>query len=46
MVRTTLDDSSGLGLAFCRLAVEAQGGAIRVQNGTPRGNVFIVDLPR
>jgi signal transduction histidine kinase len=40
------DESSGLGLAFCRLAVEAHGGAIRIENGVPRGNVFIVDLPR
>ena len=38
--------SSGLGLAFCRLAVEAQGGAIRVEDGTPRGSVFVVELPR
>ena len=39
-------ESSGLGLAFCRLAVEAQGGAIRIENGTPRGSVFIVEFPR
>ena len=39
-------ESSGLGLAFCKLAVEAQGGAIRVEDGTPRGSVFIVELPR
>jgi K+-sensing histidine kinase KdpD len=44
--RAAADESSGLGLAFCRLAVEAQGGAIRVENGTPRGNVFVVKLPR
>ena len=40
------DESSGLGLAFCRLAVEAHGGAIRIENGVSRGNVFIVDFPR
>ena len=39
-------ESSGLGLAFCRLAVEAQGGTIRIEDGTPRGSVFIVELPR
>ena len=40
------DESSGLGMAFCRLAVEAQGGAIRIENGTLRGNAFIVELRR
>jgi K+-sensing histidine kinase KdpD len=40
------DESSGLGLAFCRLAVEAQGGTIRIENGTSRGNVFVVELRR
>jgi len=39
------DEASGLGLAFCRLAAEAQGGAIWLENGTPRGNVFVVELP-
>ena len=44
--RSAADESSGLGPAFCRLAVEAQGGAIRIEDGTPRGNVFVVELPR
>ena len=39
-------ESSGLGLVFCRLAVEAQGGAIRVEDGHPRGSVFVVELRR
>ncbi|HEV3061780.1 MAG TPA: HAMP domain-containing sensor histidine kinase [Vicinamibacterales bacterium] len=39
-------ESSGLGLAFCKLAVEAQGGAIRIEDGTPRGSIFVVELPR
>ena len=43
---TTGYESSGLGLAFCRLAVEAQGGAIRIEDGTPHGSVFVVELPR
>ena len=38
-------ESSGLGLAFCKLAAEAQGGSIRVEQGRPSGSVFIVDLP-
>ena len=46
MQRAAADESSGLGLAFCRLAIEAQGGTIRVEDGTPCGNVFVVELPR
>jgi signal transduction histidine kinase len=34
----------GLGLAFCRLAVEAHGGRIWVEDGVP-GAVFCVRLP-
>jgi two-component system sensor histidine kinase/response regulator len=36
--------SRGLGLAFCKLAVEAHGGAIRIDDGNP-GSVFCVRLP-
>jgi two-component system, sensor histidine kinase and response regulator len=39
-------ESSGLGLAFCKLAVEPQGGEIRIEDGTPYGTVFVVELPR
>jgi two-component system, sensor histidine kinase and response regulator len=35
----------GLGLAFCKLAVEALGGTIRIEDGSP-GAVFRVKLPR
>ncbi|HYV97346.1 MAG TPA: HAMP domain-containing sensor histidine kinase [Gemmatimonadaceae bacterium] len=38
-------DSTGLGLAFCKLAVESHGGRIWVEDGAPRGSVFIVELP-
>lgn len=37
--------SSGLGLAFCQLAVEAHGGRIWVEDNTPRGARFCVELP-
>ncbi|HEY4129686.1 MAG TPA: HAMP domain-containing sensor histidine kinase [Gemmatimonadaceae bacterium] len=42
----TGDESSGLGLAFCCLAVEAQGGTIRIENRAPRGNVYVVEMMR
>ena len=37
--------SAGLGLAFCKLAAEAHGGRIGLQNASPRGSVFWFDLP-
>jgi two-component system sensor histidine kinase/response regulator len=37
--------SRGLGLAFCKLATEAHGGRIWVEENTPRGTVFVVELP-
>jgi signal transduction histidine kinase len=46
LLSTSGYESSGLGLAFCRLAVEAHGGSIRIEDGRPRGNVFVVELPR
>ena len=36
---------SGLGLLFCRLAVEAHGGRIWVENGREGGAVFVFTLP-
>jgi len=42
--RAVTRSGRGLGLAFCRIAVEAQGGRIRVEDGNP-GAVFAVSLP-
>jgi two-component system sensor histidine kinase/response regulator len=37
--------SAGLGLAFCKLAVQAHHGAIGVDAGQPTGSVFWFELP-
>ncbi len=37
--------SVGLGLAFCKLAAEAHGGTIGVEDGRPTGSVFAFELP-
>jgi two-component system, sensor histidine kinase and response regulator len=37
--------SRGLGLAFCRLAAEAHGGRIWVEDNAPTGSAFVVELP-
>jgi signal transduction histidine kinase len=37
--------SSGLGLAFCKLAVEAHGGTIGVESLVGQGSTFVVRLP-
>jgi signal transduction histidine kinase len=42
--RTVTRSGRGLGLAFCRLAIEAHGGRIWVEDGAP-GAVFCVRLP-
>ncbi|MBX9927675.1 MAG: response regulator [Gemmatimonadaceae bacterium] len=37
--------SSGLGLTFCRLAVESHGGRIWVRSAEGEGSIFYVQLP-
>ena len=37
--------SFGLGLAFCKLAIEAHGGTIGVDPGVPAGSTFWFELP-
>ncbi len=41
----TLGHASGLGLAFCRAAVEAHGGRIWCESGLGRGTTFQFTLP-
>ncbi|WP_119072828.1 sensor histidine kinase [Aggregatilinea lenta] len=36
---------SGIGLAFCKLVVEAHGGRIWVEDNVPCGTVFVLTLP-
>ncbi len=35
---------TGLGLTFCKLAIEAHGGQIRVEDNLPQGSIFIVEI--
>ena len=37
---------SGLGLAFCQLVAEAHEGRIWVEENSPKGSVFKVEIPR
>jgi signal transduction histidine kinase len=34
----------GLGLAFCQMVVEAQGGKLTIQSNAPQGAIFIVEI--
>ena len=42
---STKRKGSGLGLAIARRIVEDHGGEIRVEDNTPRGARFVIDLP-
>lgn len=37
--------SPGMGFYFCKLAVEAQGGKLRIESGPGQGTRFIISLP-
>jgi K+-sensing histidine kinase KdpD len=37
--------SRGLGLAFCRLAVDVHGGRIWAEDNQPKGCVFVLQMP-
>ena len=41
-----LRTGAGLGLTFCRMAVEAHGGNIRVESELNKGSSFIFSVPR
>lgn len=43
--RAAARQNRGLGLYFCKLAVEAHGGTIHVEERAPLGAVFVVRLP-
>jgi two-component system, sensor histidine kinase and response regulator len=36
---------TGLGLAFCKIAVEAHGGKISVDSNEPNGSIFTIEIP-
>jgi len=38
-------NGTGLGLAFCRLVVQAHGGAIGIESNEGQGTTFVVKLP-
>lgn len=42
---TDISPGHGLGLMFCRMAVEQHGGSIWVEPNQPHGSVFVLRLP-
>ena len=34
----------GLGLAFCKMAIEAHGGKIKVESNQPKGSIFTIEI--
>lgn len=43
--KSGLTPSTGLGLSFCKLAVEAHGGTIRAESGLSQGTSMIFTIP-
>lgn len=43
--KSGVDSSTGLGLTFCKLAIEAHGGDIRVESQYGEGSTFTFSLP-
>lgn len=43
---TTKSEGTGLGLPTCRQIVEAHGGQITAESGSPRGAAITIELPR
>ena len=43
---TTKDTGTGLGLAYCRRAVEVHGGTITVKSVVDEGTSFTISIPR
>jgi two-component system sensor histidine kinase/response regulator len=39
-----LDSPVGLGLAFCKLVLDAHGGQISVEKGHPEGSIFTIEI--
>jgi signal transduction histidine kinase len=37
---------TGLGLAFCQMAITAHGGSIYVEDNQPQGAIFTIEIPR
>ncbi len=35
---------TGLGLAFCKIAVEAQGGTLAIADNDPQGSIFMIEI--
>ncbi len=42
---TTKETGTGLGLAYCRQAVEAHGGTIAVKSVVDEGTIFTISIP-
>jgi len=36
----------GLGLSFCKMAIEAHGGKIKVEDNPQKGSIFTIELPQ